>query len=236
MSTDNTPAYQKNGITLYLGDSAEIMPTLEPQSIDCILTDPPYELSIAGGNKGCFHKSYHKLTSEALGEMSHGFDIPTTFEQFARLQNKVSIFCFCSNRQISRLMIEGEQRDWITTLLVWHKYNSVPFCHGTWRPDAEFVVHYRKGGPINGGAKLKNKVKRCPFVQSKIHPTQKPLEILSDYIQVGSNPGDVVFDPYMGSGSTIVAAAKLGRRAIGIEKHTQYFSEAVKRIESETLI
>ena len=68
-------------------------------------------------------------------------------------------------------------------------------------------------------------------VRNPVHPTQKPLKVLNHLIKLATKPGDLVFDPFMGVGSTGVAALRLGRRFIGIEIDPLYFKAATKRIE-----
>lgn len=230
------PDYTRDGINLYLGDCYEVLPQLQP-GIGCVLTDPPYKLEIAGGNKGFLNKTYQKLVSTELDAIAHGFDVSATIEQLARLQpERVSMFLWCGNRQISSLMREGELRGWSTTLLVWEKPNSCPFSHNTWRQDAEFCIHYRKRGPMNGNARVKRKVKSHATLQHAIkrfgHPCPKPVPILCDYITIGSHEGDIVLDPFMGSASTGVACIETNRRFIGIEHSPEYFEAAIKRIET----
>lgn len=222
-------------VQLYLGDCLEVLPTLEAGSVDAVVTDPPYELKTASGNKGCFAKSYAKVTSQELQAISDGFEVESAFDEYARILRTISVFVFCSNSQIARIMTTAYRRDWNPTLLVWHKYNSVPFCHGTWRQDAEFCIHIKRAGaPMNGNAEVKSKVKRLPMESSDIdHPTVKPLELLEDYVGIGSHRGDRVIDPFLGSGTTGVACVRLGRKFIGVEKESKYFDIAVKRIEAE---
>ena len=71
-------------------------------------------------------------------------------------------------------------------------------------------------------------------VKNPVHPTQKPIKVLSPLIRLATNPGDLVFDPFMGVGSTAVAALQLNRRFLGIEIDPAYFKAAEKRIQAVT--
>jgi site-specific DNA-methyltransferase (adenine-specific) len=115
---------------------------------------------------------------------------------------------------------------------VWHKTNAAPFANGVWRGDIEYIVHAKDSGAIFvGNAVEKKKVSEHPLVQDAAHPTVKPLAILNKYVGICSLPSQTILDPFMGSGTTGVAAIQLGRKFIGIEREPKYFDIACKRIE-----
>lgn len=216
--------------TLYLGDCLEILPTLG--KVDAVLADPPYELSDAGPGKSHFGMSLSKFDGDAYKAIVSGVDYRRLFDGIEAICRPANGFVFCSNKQISKLMTEAEMRFDSATLLVWHKTNAAPFANGVWRGDIEYIVHFRsKGATFNGGATEKTKVLPHPIVQDSAHPTVKPLPIISRLITNCSNRGQVVADPFMGSGTTGVACAKLGRKFTGIELDPGYFDIACKRIE-----
>ncbi len=149
----------------------------------------------------------------------------------------------------------------INNIITWQKTNAMPnmtrrvFTHST-----EFIVwgvkgkkwtfNYKELKEINPDKQLDGNLKQMrdvwslPLVQGKerirgkdnkaIHPTQKPEEMLKRIIIASSNKGDVVLDPFLGSGTTVCVAKKLGRRWIGIEKESDYIKVAEKRIETVT--
>lgn len=215
---------------LILGDCLEVMPLLG--RVDAVVTDPPYELSDNGPGASHFGTSLSKFDGAAFKSIVSGVDYGALFDGFAALQRPLNGFAFCSNRQVSKLMAECERRGLATTLLVWHKTNAAPFANGVWRGDIEYVVHFRgKGATFNGGACDKTKVIPHPIVVDDAHPTVKPQPVIQRLIRNCSNAGDIVFDPFMGSGTTLVACQKLGRHGIGIELDPDYFEIACKRVE-----
>ena len=219
-----------DGIVCILGDCLEVLPTLGP--VNLVLTDPPYELSSAGPGKSHFGMSLNKFDSAAYKDIVEGFDwhVFTALEQICAPFN---LFCFCSNKQISRLMSLHEAKGRSTTLLVWHKTNAAPFANGVWRGDIEYCVHSKESGaPFTGNAEEKKKVFEGPIVVDAAHPTVKPLSLISKYVRIGSKRGQVVLDPFMGSGTTGVAAVRLGRKFTGIEIDATHFDTACKRIEA----
>jgi len=196
------------------------------------VTDPPYELS-----DPCPGKSHHfgtglsKFDSEDFKAIVSGVDYGELIGQLSGVCRPYNGFVFCSNRQISKLMRICEMNGYSTTLLVWHKTNSVPFANSVWRGDIEYCVHARgKGAVFNGGAIEHTKVTAHPIVQDAAHPTVKPMAVILKYMKICSNPGQYVLDPFLGSGTTGVACAKLGRKFVGIELEERYFDIACERI------
>ena len=216
--------------TLYEADCMDILPHLD--KVDAVVTDPPYDLSEAGAGKSHVGMSLNKFDSQAYKDLVSGFDVSQVFSAISKICKPFNMFCFCSNKQISKIMAHNEQNKRSTTLCVWHKTNAAPFANGVWRGDIEYCVHAKASGAVfNGGAVEKKKVTEHPMVVGKEHPTVKPLPIVSKYLRICSNRGQTILDPFMGSGTTGVACAKMGRKFIGIELDPDYFDIACKRIE-----
>jgi site-specific DNA-methyltransferase (adenine-specific) len=199
------------------GDCYELLDTLPSDSVDLVATDPPYDLENHGHGNTCL--THISKIADGLRHIENSYDIPLFLEKIGRVLRKYNAFIFCSNSQISELMSWGEQRGFITTLLIWHKTNAVPFANGVWRPDVEFIVHIReRKATFNGDATLKTRVDSIPTVVSKWgHPTEKPLRLLRKYITIGSNEGDTVLDPFAGTGTAGAGALGLKRDFIGME-------------------
>ena len=228
------PYYQDSAVTIYHGDCREILPGLEP--VNLVLTDPPYELADSRPGNSIFGASLKKFDSAAYRDIISGFDHKAVFAQLANLCNPFHSFCFCSNKQISKLMHYGELTGYYTTLLVWNKINSAPFANGVWRGDAEFCVHMRASGAyFEGNAEIKRKVVQLPIVANQVHPTEKPIELVKKYIEIGSSACCTILDPFMGSGTTLRAAKDLNRKAIGIEIEEKYCEIAATRMSQEVL-
>ena len=216
--------------TLYLGDCLSVLPTLGP--VDCVITDPPYELSSAGPGASHFGMSLSKFDGADYKAIVSGVDYDALLDAVAAICSPFNLFCFCSNKQISKLMAANEAAGRSTTLLVWHKTNAAPFANGVWRGDIEYIVHARSQGAVfQGGAEEKKKVSEHPLVVDASHPTVKPKGILHKYIRIGTKSGQTVLDPFMGSGTTLAACARLGRKGIGIEIDPKHFDTACRRVE-----
>ena len=235
ISNDNFPEnYQ---IKSYLsdkvvkGDCYELLEGLEANSIDLIVTDAPYVLNSGSSSfSGC--KLYG---SDKLSEICNGYDVDRFFDLCSRVLKKVNIFAFCSNSQIPDILNWTRNKGLIYNVLIWHKTNAIPFCKYSWKPDIEYIIHIRESGACFNGydSKICSKVYSSITNPSKFgHPTEKPLPLLSKLISVGSNENDIILDPFLGSGSTIVACQKLNRKAFGFEVKKEYCDIIKKRVNN----
>ena len=222
--------YNEDAVHLYNDDCFKILDEMPERSVDCIITDPPYDSPNIHGGSELANKPIYK--DNFFRSINESYDIERFLDLCDWVCKKVNAYIFCNNSQISTIMTWGESHGYITTLLVWNKYNSIPFANGVWRQDAEFIVHIREEGAIfnNVNAEVKRKVKRYPLLSNKIHPAQKPLALIDDFVRIGTNEGDIVCDPFMGSGTTGVSCLRLGRKFIGIEKDKDFFEIAKQRI------
>jgi len=217
------------------GDCLEGMSLIPDNVVDLIITDPPYILddSSAGNSK---IMSLEKFGSEDYKKITNGFDIDIVFRECERVSKKLNMFCFCSNKQVSDIMRFGENNGYITNLLVWHKKNAPPFANGVWKSDLEFCVHIRANGTtFQGEAKVKSKLYQSNLVTEKFHPTTKPIDLISRYIEIGSNKEDIILDPFMGSWTTARACKDLNRNFIGFELEEKYCEIGEKRLEQLNL-
>lgn len=118
--------------------------------------------------------------------------------------------------------------------IVWQKTNCLPsFQKKNWRSGCELVIFGKRSNKstFNFGAQkdMINFV-NSPPAYGKIHPTQKPIKILERFIEVSSNPGDIVLDPFSGSGSSLIASINTGREFVGYEIDKKYFDKAEESI------
>jgi site-specific DNA-methyltransferase (adenine-specific) len=230
-----TPIYLNK---ILCGDCYEIIKKLPTASIDCVIIDPPY-LHRNGG--GCMkgknlERNIHK---GSLDWLSNGFDYKV-FKDLIRVCKVVNLFVFCSNKQISSIMGYFERRNYSVTLLTMHKTNAIPLQNGNLRKDTEYIVYIRgKGSTFNQlGYEQMSRVIKVSIVQGKkrVHETQKPESAIEYLLNIATNKGDLVLDCFLGSGTTAVAAKRLGRNFIGIEQSEKYCKIAQKRIDSEQLL
>lgn len=207
------PYYERAGVTIYHGDCAEILPALEP--VDLLVCDPPY---------GMGFRSNHRIVKHRRIAGDEAF--PTWLLAAAMAKARRAAYVFCRWDNLSDL--PGKP----TSVLAWVKNNwsmgDLKHEHGRqW----EAIAFY----PLAGH----EFVKRIPDVVhadrtgNDLHPTQKPVPLLRQLL--ACNRGDTVLDPFMGSGSTLVAAKDLGRKAVGIEVDEKYCETAARRLGQEVL-
>ena len=213
-------------------DCLEGLKQIPDNSIDLVVTDPPYEIQTSGAG---IYKQPDKQYVKELNLMKDGFS-PEILDELCRVLKKINIYLFCSQKQIIPLLdyfVKEKGCNW--NLLTWHKTNPVPACNNKYLTDTEFILFFReKGVKIYGEFKTKFTYYVTPLNQkdkkSYKHPTIKPLEIVENLIINSSREGDVILDPFIGSGTTAVASKKLNRNYIGFEISEEYCKIAEKRV------
>lgn len=219
-------------IQLYNGDCLEIMKQIPDRSIDFVLTDPPYELDNHGGGKSKEMK--RQLNDLHIDFISKGFDLEKVFTEIERVSKIMNMICFCSNKQVSKIMNYWEQKKYSVTLLVWDKPNPIPFGNGKHISNLEFMIYVRgKGASFNNlGVNEQKKTFNYPSPSSskRIHPTEKPIEMLKRLINLHTKQNDTILDCFGGSFSTGLACKELHRKFIGIEIDKKYFNLGAKRL------
>ena len=232
-------------IDLYNGDCLEVMKDIPDKSIDLILTDPPY-LHVKGGMKS---KKYNTGTWKSESYMNtHMSDfgeeqIYEFLDESLRVMKKANMYIFCSKLQLQyyfKYITEHKKLKY--DLLVWDKVKYSMKSTKFFTSDIEYIIKiYESGVSLNkvlveDGSKsdityyMKRQVAEQPKGE---HGTMKPIELLNRLIKVSSNEGDIILDPFMGSGSTGISARELNRNFIGIELDDKYFEIAKRRIEKQ---
>jgi site-specific DNA-methyltransferase (adenine-specific) len=214
-----------NNCTLYLGDCMDILPTL--LKVDAVITDPPYNhVHMDGGGFASKRKFYAEGEIDFISNF-----VLSEYENF--IFNASNQFvAFCSRDLIPDWIQFAKQKFGNFDLHVWHKTNAIPFTNNTWKNDIEYIVlgwSVKKHQKVN--QHLKNKTYISSICTDDFHPTAKPIQLMAKYVQVLTQQNEVVLDPFMGSGTTGVAAIQMGRKFIGIEREPKYFDIACKRIE-----
>ena len=197
--------------TLYLGDCMEILPTLD--KVDAVITDPPYGTSELWSNNG---KPKNKSTDKKWGLFGQGEirNWDKSVDEIVLSLPNISSKCVIWGGQMYSL---PPSRAW----LVWNKIIrnfSTGVCELAW-------TNLEK--PINAFDYSHGQL----AIEGKKHPTQKPLPLMVWCIEQAGNP-KTILDPFMGSGTTGVAAIQMGRKFIGIEREPKYFDIACERIEA----
>lgn len=198
---------------LYLGDCREILPTLG--KVDAVVTDPPYGIGYAhGGGGGKLARSTAFAHETIVGD-DRPFE-PTEFLGFP------TVVLWGANHFAERL---PSSAGW----LIWDKRDGVcsndqADCEIAWtnRTSPARVIRHLWNGMLKASERG----------EVRAHPTQKPIAVMEWCLRQATAGSDVVLDPFMGSGTTGVACAKLGRKFIGIEIEPKYFDIACRRIDA----
>ena len=220
---------------IYNCDCVEGMKKMPDKSIDIVVTDPPYLIETSGAG---IYKQADKQYVKELKDIKDGFSTDV-LDELCRVMKHINCYFFCSQKQIMPLLdyfVRGKKCNW--NLISWHKTNPVPACGNKYLTDTEFVLFFReKGVKIYGSFDTKRTWYATPLNQSdkKLygHPTCKPLDIVQNFITNSSQEGELVFDPFIGSGTTAIAAIKEKRHFIGMELNKEYFDIAEDRIKKE---
>lgn len=212
-------------------DACEVLKKLKTESFHCIVTDPPYKV-ISGGTggknapKGILAKNDGKIFdhnnikfSDYMGEL------------YRVLKENSHAYFFTNFINLQELMEEVQKVGFkIHNLLVWHKNNTTP--NRWYMKNCEYILFCRKGK-----AKAIND-KGCQTVHqfdniigNKIHETEKPLDLLRMYIRNSTNVGDILLDPFAGSGSTLMASLLENRRCTTIEIDDKYIPKIKERVK-----
>lgn len=211
------------------GDCLTIMKGIPDGAVDLVCTDIPYgEVNRAAGDK----VGIRKLNKGGADDVN--FDLSNLIVQLLIL-GRGSFYIFCGIEQVSEIRRRFVESDLTTRHGFWEKDNPSPHLgQYVYLSATENVVFGKtKGATYNGHCR--KPIWHSPVVPNQIHPTQKPLSIIKDMITVSSNPGDLILDPFVGSGTTCVAAKRLGRKYIGIEIVEKYCKIAEDRLRQEEL-
>lgn len=260
MSSQKTKLFTEKDVKNQIlnGNCVELMRQIQPESVDCIFADPPYNLQLGGD----LHRPNNSKV-DAVDDDWDQFDSLKVYDEFTKdwlsaardcLKPDGSIWVIGSYHNIFRLgYILQDLGYWILNDVIWRKSNPMPNFRGRrftnahetmiWAAKSEkskYYFNYDSMKALNedlqmrsdwylplctGGERIKGEDGK------KAHPTQKPEALLSRVIQSSTRKGDVIMDPFFGTGTTGAVAKKLGRNFIGLEQDKKYIEVAQKRID-----
>lgn len=235
-------------IDIFNGDSLELIRTIEEDSIDLILTDPPYNLGLFMSNR---QTNLSKMRENFFGasgwddlEYSEWIEKMDVFfeESYRVLRDGGSIIVFMSILKIESLVAIAEKHGfYYKTTGIWHKTNPMPRNMNLHFVNSNecwiYMIKNKRTGTFN------NESMELDFIETSVttmkekkfgkHPTQKPVKLMEHFVKLLTNEGETVLDPFLGSGTSGVASKKLNRNFIGIEIDEAYYRMAIERIENE---
>lgn len=230
-------------IYLYDENCIGIMQKIAPNSIDCIVTDCPYHI-VSGGcttiprkddPSGIFnHRNTFTQENAKTGKLFDNNDIKFSDwlpDVYRVLKNNSHAYIMINARNLKELQTEAEKVGFkFQNILIWDKGNVTPNRY--YLNAYEMILMLRKGGAKSINNMGTKNILSVPNIRgTKTHPTEKPVDLMKILIENSTSIGDVVLDPFMGTGSTGVACKELNRDFIGIEIDKKYFGIAKERIE-----
>lgn len=228
-------------------DCLKFLKTIKTDSVDLILTDPPYNLGNfmmkRQTNIGAMRSNHFAVSGwDDLDFLTWKKYMKAFFHESNRiLKKRGSLLLFMSLIKAETIInLATEEKFYYKTTGIWHKKNPMPrnkdlhFINSTeaWI----YFISKGKTGVFNNNKKAIHDFYESSIINRNekkegLHPTQKPLEILSFFIKLLSNKKSIVVDPFMGSASTGVAALSLGRKFIGSEIKKKYFNISNRRLK-----
>ena len=208
------------------GDCLEVMKGLKDESVDMVLTDPPYGIDFQSDRRKVKH-------DKIKGDKNLDWLDEFVDEIFRVSKNNTAHYVFCSYHNIDVFKQAIERKFKVKNILTWVTNNhSTGDLKGDFAPKTEFIIFFHKGRRFING-KRDNNVLEYSKTKNELHPTQKPVDMLEFMIEKFSDEKNIVLDPFMGSGTTGVGCVKTNRNFIGFEIDKEYFELAQNRIKKE---
>lgn len=217
-------------ITLVQENCHTVLDDLPDESVDLVITDPPYGIE--------FDSDRYQNADYGPMENDDGFDhLQELGEKLYRvLKENTHCYVFCNQNVVDQFKEAFSSSDLtLDATLIWDKDDGGHGMGdtGDYAPRHEVILKYSKGRRELNGKRLPDVLRFKPVKntgEEKQHPTQKPVQLIETLVKKSSDKGELVCDPFMGSGTTGVAARKTGRRFLGIEIDEDYLRTAEKRI------
>ena len=191
------------------------MGKMDDEFVDLIITDPPYGMSFQSNYR---KERYMKIENDNTLVWIDDFIKHT----YRILKNNTHFYCFCSWHHVDVFKQSIQKYFEIKNILIWVKNNTgMGDLFGDYAPKHEFIIYARKGKRKLNGRRDSN-ILEFKRTGNKLHPTEKPVDMFEFLISKSSNEGDLILDPFAGSGTTGVACKNLNRNYILIEKEKEY--------------
>lgn len=226
---------------IWEGDSLELIPAL-PDGINCVITDPPYGVNFVsrravtpGGKAWAIPVANDDTMAGAVALFRDAMDL-----LLPKCADEAELYVFTRWDIVGQWIVEMnllEQYEFsYKMMLVWDKgIPGMGDIDANWGCGHEIILYCKRG-------RRDIKYRRSSIIavdkvhpSELIHPTEKPVALLEKFIEMSTDPGDVIVDPFAGSGSTVVAAMRQGRNSIGIEKDSEHVRRARQRLTQPTM-
>lgn len=215
---------------IILGDCLEEMKGLQDNSIDLIVTDPPYLINYKTNYR--INKD-HRFTKPILNDNNPQLIKDVIEQSYRVMKDNSAMYMFCSADKVDFFKQELEKKFKIKNMIIWVKNNwTAGDLKGSYGRQYEIIFLVNKGRCIMNGKRITD-IWKFDRVSGKtqLHQNQKPLELIKQCIEKHSQIGDLILDPFAGSGTTGVACKNLNRNYILIEKDEGYYNIIKERLK-----
>jgi site-specific DNA-methyltransferase (adenine-specific) len=218
------PYYEADGVTIYHGDCMDLLHDGLGRGADLLVTDPPYAASAATVTTG--------FAADKWGRSWGDLSLVTLMVQ--SVMQRVTpnqVYWFCDHLSYAASLPWFYPRWPLVQCIVWDK--DMLGVGGCYRKQTELVLYARRSNAPEMGKSERDIIRLRPNYSEKQHPTEKPLALMLALMD--DTDWGCALDPFMGSGTTLVAAKRLGRRAVGIEIEERYCEIAAERLSQNVL-
>jgi len=237
---------------IYNMDCLDGMKQIPDDSIDCVITSPPYNYNLRihygeyGGRSVNDHNKYGKMYDDALSMDDYFEWQKECIEQMLRISKGIVFYNIqmLTGNKVALFKLIGHFAEQIKEVIIWDKINAEPAMHdGVLNSVYEYIIVFDKNDAISRQFKTFNsergiltnmlRIQKNHLKQNIAHSAVFPLQLPRHIIKYFTNDGDTILDPFMGSGTTAIACIKEKRNFIGFELNTDYYTRATKRIAAE---
>ena|SRR5699024_4108145 len=217
---------------IYNEDCLEGMKKIKDNSIDLIVTDPPYLINYKTGRR---KDKNHRFNSVIMNDDNEDLIKHYIAECYRIMKTDTAMYMFCSSHKVDFFKSELEKYFEIKNMIIWIKNNhTAGDLKSSYGRKYEIVFLANKGKALFNGDRLTDVWKFDRVASNdQLHQNQKPLSLIEQCIKKHSKEGELVFDGFMGSGTTAVASHRLNRNFVGFELDEDYYNIANKRLETE---
>lgn len=215
-------------------DAMEQLAVMPGGSVDCIVTDPPYRVISGGIRDDNKTNGYARSVVSGIGNgkiFEHNDIEPEVWvpQIFRVLKPQSHAYVMTNNLNLERMLRVCREAGFrLHNVLIWEKNNVN--ANRWYMKNVEFTLFMHKAPAKTINNPGSKQTFKADNPRNKTHPTEKPIALMSHYIENSTAPGDVVFDPFAGSGTTAVAAELAGRKWLCVEKDLGYYLGAVGRV------
>lgn len=229
------PYFQDEFCTIHHADSLAVLEQMPQQTFDCIITDPPYWTLDKWRNMGTTTRLGGNVDADKQSGWFKTIDPQDLWEVVFQIRRLLKMNCHAyvmSDGQALRELLGYAIEAGFTNYkpIVWDKVNQGMGYH--YRCRHEFFVMLDNGKNRKLNSLSTPDIWEVPMIRGG-YPTEKPVELMEIPISHSTAPGEVVFDPFMGGGSVLIAARRLGRKAVGVDISEEACELAAKRIQAE---